>query len=51
MSHGAQNAIASALIVGSGLVIWLGAPIVPIVLGCGLAAAILLLRNRNGTDG
>ena len=51
MSHGAQNAIASALVVSSGLVIWFGAPILPIAFGCGLALAILLIRNRKRTDG
>jgi hypothetical protein len=50
MSQSARNAIASALVVGSGLVIWLGAPVVPILLGCGLATAILLFRGGGNTD-
>jgi hypothetical protein len=45
MSATGRTAIASALVVGSGLVLWVGAPLVPALFGCGLAVAVVLVRE------
>ena len=45
MTATARTAIASALVVGSGLVLWMGAPIVPAVFGCTVAVAVVLVRE------
>jgi hypothetical protein len=45
MSATRRTAIASALVVGSGLVLWVGAPLVPALFGCGLAVAVVLVRE------
>jgi hypothetical protein len=46
MSRQTSTVIASVMLAGPALILWLDAPVLPVALGCGLGAAILLLRER-----
>ena len=44
MSPYKRTVIASVLMAGPGLVLWFGAPILPVAFGCIVAAGVLLFR-------
>lgn len=50
MSPNTRTVLASVILAGPSLILW-GAPIVPVTVGCVLAAAVLLLREWRRGDG
>jgi hypothetical protein len=45
MSSSKRTVLAAVILAGPSLILW-GAPIVPVALGCALAAGILFLREH-----
>lgn len=50
VSQATRTVIASALLAGSGLVLWLEAPVIPVLIGCAAAIAISIWRERRGSE-